>query len=324
MRSIYKIYGDQMKKLLIGTLVVAAISGGIGYANYSVTQEAKIELDKQLAMINTELGVKIDYQDVSVNVLDKSFLIEKIKLVGPDGSHFADVKSVKVMGYDPQKITEYAEFKLKELVISEQLKQQLPPGIADEFINSKINLLSSMKYNENSNHADFENQIQSSGVAGLKFNFSLTNVKELFDFSMQMNKQHQAQVDSGKEPTLEQQFKQQTQLMNVIQGVKPEKLNFEVANLGKLESALTQLASAQKMELGQLKEMIKQQLTFSPAPQVLKDGLTIFIDKLGSLNISITVPENMSIADFKKPETLQKLASPEEMANFLNLKVAAK
>jgi len=313
-----------MKKLLIGTAVVAAIAAGIGYVNYSITQEAKVELDKQLEMINTESGVKIDYQDVSVNILDKSFLIEKIKLAGPDGSHFADVKSVKVIGYDPQKITEYAEFKLNELVISDEVKQQLPPGMADEFINSKINLFSSMKYDENSNHADFKNQIQSSGVAGFKFDFSLANVKELFDLSMQMNKQHQAQVDSGKEPTLEQQFQEQTQLMNVIQGVKPETLSFEVSNLGKLESALTQLASAQQMELGQLKEMIKQQLTFSPAPQVLKEGLTTFIDKLGSLNISIAVPENMSVADFQKPETLQKLASPEEMAKFFNLKVAAK
>lgn len=313
-----------MKKLLIGTAVVAAIAGGISYANYTFTQDAKVELDKQLAMINSESGVKIDYQDVSVNVLDKSFLIEKIKLAAPDGSHFADVKSVKVIGYDPQKITDYAEFNLKELVISDGVKQQLPPGIADDFINSKINLLSSMKYDESNNQAAFKNQIQSSGVAGFKFDFSLANVKELFDLSMKMNEQHQTQIASGKEPTLEQQFQQQTQLMNVIQGVKPETVSFEVANLGKLESALTQLASAQQMELPQLKEMIKQQLSFSPAPQVLKEGLTTFIDKLGSLNVSITVPDNMSVSDFQKPETLQKLASPEEMAKFFNLKVAAK
>jgi len=40
--------------------------------------------------------------------------------------------------------------------------------------------------------------------------------------------------------------------------------------------------------------------------------------------VSITVPDNMSVSDFQKPETLQKLASPEEMAQFFNLKVAAK
>jgi len=313
-----------MKKLLIGTAIVAAIAGGIGYANYSLTQSAKVELDKQLAMINTESGVKIDYQEVSVNVLDKSFLIEKIKLATPDGSHFADVKSVKVIGYDPQKITEYAEFNVNELVISDAVKQQLPPGIADEFINSKINLLSSMKYDESNNHAQFKNQIQSLGVAGFKFDFSLANVKELFDLSVKMNKQHQALVASGQEATLEQQFQQQTQLMSVIQEVKPETMSLEIANLGKLESALTQLASAQQMDLAQLQEMIKQQLSFSPAPQVLKEGLAAFIDKLGSLNVSITVPDNMSVSDFQKPETLQKLASPEEMAKFFNLKVAAK
>ncbi|MBU2969130.1 hypothetical protein KO527_07210 [Pseudoalteromonas sp. C2R02] len=313
-----------MKKLLIGTAVVAAIAGGIGYANHSLMLDAKAELDKQLAMINSESGVKIDYQDVSVNVLEKSFLIEQIKLAAPDGSHFADVKSVKVIGYDPQKITDYAEFNLKELVISDSVKQQLPPGVADEFINSKINLLSSMKYDESNNHADFKNEIQSSGVAGFKFDLSLANVKELFDLSVKMNEQHRAQVVSGKEQTLEQQFQQQTQLMNVIQGVKPETVSFEIANLGKLELALTQLASAQQMELVQLQEMIKQQLSFSPAPQVLKEGLTTFIDNLGSLNISIAVPDNMSVADFQKPETLQKLASPEEMAKFFNLTVAAK
>ncbi|WP_042142696.1 MULTISPECIES: hypothetical protein [unclassified Pseudoalteromonas] len=313
-----------MKKLLIGTAVVAAIAGGISYANYALMLDAKAEVDKQLAMINSELGVKIDYQDVSVNVLEKSFLIEKIKLAAPDGSHFADVKSVKVIGYDPQKITDYAEFNLKELVISDAVKQQLPQGVADEFINSKINLLSSMKYDESNNHADFKNEIQSSGVAGFKFDLSLANVKELFDLSVKMNEQHRALVLSGKEQTLEQQFQQQTQLMNVIQGVKPETVSFEITNLCKLESALTQLASAQKMELVQLQEMIKQQLSFSPAPQVLKEGLTTFIDNLGFLNISIAVPDNMSVADFQKPETLQKLASPEEMAKFFNLTVAAK
>ena len=318
------IYGEKMKKLLIGTAIVTVIAGGIGYTNYSFTLDAKAALDEQLSMLNTQSGIQIDYQDLSVNVLDKSFLIEKIKLAAPDGSHFADVKSVKVIGYDPQKITDYVEFRLNELVLSNDAKQQIPPGMADEFINSKINLLSSMKYDESNNLADFKNQLESVSVAGFKFDFSLANVKELFDLSVKMNKQHQEQIKSGQEPTLEQQFQQQTQLMNVIQGIKPQTLSVELANLGQLKNAVTQLASAQQMELIQLQDMVKQQLSFSPVPQVLKEGITTFIDKLGSLNISITVPDNMTVSDFQKPETLQKLASPEEMAKFFNLKVAAK
>ncbi len=311
-----------MKKLILATVVAAAIAGGIGYSNYSIKQSAKLELDKQLAVLSKGSGVQIAYNNLTANILEGSIVLDKIQIAGPDGTPFADVNSIKVIGYHPEKIAEYAEFNLDNLVFSPEFIKQVPAGIADELIHSNFDVLSTMKYDDGLDHAVIKNALTSEGVAAIKLDFSLKNVKELFELSIEMNKSQQELAETGGELSLEADLQQQTQLMEVMMALKPESLTFEIANLGKLEQALSELASAQNMNLAQLQQKVKHQLAYLSVPEELKHGIDTFIDELGIMNISLALPENTTVADLQKPEILKKLKTPDGIATFLNLQVA--
>ena len=129
-----------MKKLAIVAVVVAAAIGGVSYANHALTQEVKVEVDRQLALMNQQMGMTASYEDISASVLSQSVEISNMVIADFDQQAVANIASIEVSGYETDKIAPRTELTIKNFTFTDHFLAQLPADANNNLASASYDL----------------------------------------------------------------------------------------------------------------------------------------------------------------------------------------
>jgi len=307
-----------MKKLIIAAAIIAAGVGGVSYANYVATQEVRVEVDKQLAMVSEQTGATFKYAGLSASVISKSVEITSMEVISPEGESVANVQSIEVKGYETDKISPHTSLDVKNLTLSKDFIATLPADTNAILASASYNLHSSLDYNEESGESDMVVQLNAKDVISFNMDIGLANSKPLMDTSLAMSKE---QKQAGDTPlTYEQQLQQQTRMMQAMSKLEPRNASFVINNQGKLKELLESELSKQGMTIEQMQAMLAQQLEQAPVTEEIANALTSFASGLNSLTVSAKLPEGQTMMEVNQ-QLMMLAGKPEELVKFINLEV---
>ncbi|MDA8940136.1 hypothetical protein N9H48_06995 [Pseudoalteromonas marina] len=307
-----------MKKLIIAAAIIAAGVGGVSYANYVATQEVRVEVDKQLAMVSEQTGATFKYAGLSASVISKSVEITSMEVISPEGESVANVQSIEVKGYETDKISPHTSLDVKNLTLSKGFIATLPADTNAILASASYNLHSSLDYNEESGESDMVVKLNAQDVVSLNMDIGLANSKPLMDTSLAMSKE---QKQAGDTPlTYEQQLQQQTRMMQAMSKLEPRNASFVINNQGKLKELLESELSKQGMTIEQMQAMLAQQLEQAPVTEEIANALTSFASGLNSLTVSAKLPEGQTMMEVNQ-QLMMLAGKPEELVKFINLEV---
>ncbi|KAF7779623.1 hypothetical protein PMAN_a0533 [Pseudoalteromonas marina] len=307
-----------MKKLIIAAAIIAAGVGGVSYANYVATQEVRVEVDKQLAMVSEQTGATFKYAGLSASVISKSVEITSMEVISPEGESVANVQSIEVKGYETDKISPHTSLDVKNLTLSKDFIATLPADTNAILASASYNLHSSLDYNEESGESDMVVKLNAKDVISFNMDIGLANSKPLMDTSLAMSKE---QKQAGDTPlTYEQQLQQQTRMMQAMSKLEPRNASFVINNQGKLKELLESELSKQGMTIEQMQAMLAQQLEQAPVTEEIANALTSFASGLNSLTVSAKLPEGQTMMEVNQ-QLMMLAGKPEELVKFINLEV---
>lgn len=307
-----------MKKLIIAAAIIAAGVGGVSYANYVATQEVRVEVDKQLAMVSEQTGATFKYAGLSASVISKSVEITSMEVISPEGESVANVQSIEVKGYETDKISPHTSLDVKNLTLSKDFIATLPADTNAILASASYNLHSSLDYNEESGESDMVVKLNAKDVVSFNMDLGLANSKPLMDTSLAMSKE---QKQAGDTPlTYEQQLQQQTRMMQAMSKLEPRNASFVINNQGKLKELLESELSKQGMTIEQMQAMLAQQLEQAPVTEEIANALTSFASGLNSLTVSAKLPEGQTMMEVNQ-QLMMLAGKPEELVKFINLEV---
>ncbi len=303
-----------MKKLLFVVALGALAVGGYSYANYYVSKEARKDVDKQLLQFHAQTGVDVRYDELTTDLFNQSISLGSVTVNDPEGNHIADVASIEMQGFNPEKVSDYSRFAINDLTFKGAALEGMK-----ELDGEKIDLVTEFKYSESNGDADAKTVINAGKIANIKFDFAMTNSQQLMALSEQLNKMAQ-QADNGQ-ANLQQQLALQSQLMTAMTTIVPKSMSFELNNNGKLKGILERLVAEQGMTFEQFQMQAQQQLSMSPAPARLRDAALGFIDGTEQFKVSVSLPEGTSVAQINQ-KMMTMMGDPEELANYFNLEAS--
>ncbi|WP_149982066.1 hypothetical protein [Pseudoalteromonas rhizosphaerae] len=306
-----------MKKLAIVAVVVAAAIGGVSYANHALTQEVKVEVDRQLALMSQQMGVTASYEDISASVLGQSVEISNMQITGFDQQPVANIASIEVAGYEVDKIAPRTELSIKNFTFSEHFLAQLPPDANNKLAAASYDLHTLMNYDEKSGDSDIDFALNAKNIVGLNFNLGLAKSTALMNASLALSKMQQ-QLGS-QQPTLEQQLQQQTLLMEALAELEPRSIEIALNNEGEFKALVEQTLEKQGMTLEQMQQMVNMQLQQAPVSEALSEAIKNFTQGLNSLTVSASLPEGQTMTEINQ-QIFTLMGQPEELAEFINLK----
>ena len=307
-----------MKKLIIAAAIIAAGVGGVSYANYVATQEVRVEVDKQLAMVSEQTGATFKYAGLSASVISKSVEITSMEVISPEGESVANVQSIEVKGYETDKISPHTSLDVKNLTLSKDFIATLPADTNAILASASYNLHSSLDYNEESGESDMVVKLNAKDVISFNMDIGLANSKPLMDTSLAMSKE---QKQAGDTPlTYEQQLQQQTRMMQAMSKLEPRNASFVINNQGKLKELLESELSKQGMTIEQMQAMLAQQLEQAPVTEEIANALISFASGLNSLTVSAKLPEGQTMMEVNQ-QLMMLAGKPEELVKFINLEV---
>ncbi len=310
-----------MKKLIIVAVVAAAV-GGAYYANYAATQEVKKVVDQQLSVISTQSGVDIKYSDLSASVFTSSMQLSGITVHNDFGDEMiATIENIEVTGYEADAIPPHTSFVMKNFRFSDAFLAQLPDSANNKLASASYNVNSSLDYNKDSGHSDFDLKVIANEVADVRFNLGLANSTALMEASLAAN-QIQNEVKGGK-LTLEQQLQQQSKMMAAMSQLEPRSIKMSIADEGELKAVVDSFLKAQGMTHEQFQQTVAMQLQQAPVSDELATAITNFTDGLSALSVSASLPEGKTMMEINQ-QIMALMGQPEELAKFINLRASGK
>ncbi|MBQ4831982.1 hypothetical protein J8L70_01885 [Pseudoalteromonas sp. MMG010] len=306
-----------MKKLMIVTALVAAGIGGFSYANHVASEKVKTEVDKQLALLTQETGAIFEYGSLSANMFSNSMSIVDMVVTSPEGQPFAMIDSIKVKGYETDKISEHTSFDIENFTFTQETQSALLRDVNPKLLSASYDLHSAVYFDDSSGESDIVLKLNTSEIADMGIDIELANTKELMDLSLEINK-----LQNSETPlTVEQELQQQTKLMQALSKIQPRSAKFALINQGDLKEIINTELESQGMTLEQMQQMAQQQLQQLPIPEDLVQQLNDFIMGLNELTVSASLPEGKTTMELSQELTML-LGQPEELVKFINLKVS--
>ncbi len=310
-----------MKKLIIAA-VVAAVVGGVAYANYAVTQEVKTVVDQQLSALSTQSGVDITYSDISASVFDSSMELSGIKVQSLDSNEaIATIDTIEVSGYEQDSIPPHTGFVMTNFRFSDDFLAQLPQNANNKLASTSYNVKSSLDYNKDSGDSAFAVNVTANEVADVHFNLGLAKSTPLMEASLAISKM-QNSTQNGQ-LTLEQQLQQQSKMMAAMSQLEPRSISLSVADEGELKAVVESFLQAQGMTHEQFQQVVAMQLQQAPVSTDLETAITNFAQGLSSFSVSANLPEGQSMMQINQ-QIMALMGQPEELAKFINLQASGK
>ncbi|GAA59387.1 hypothetical protein P20652_1250 [Pseudoalteromonas sp. BSi20652] len=307
-----------MKKLVIVAAIIAAGVGGVSYANYVATQEVRAEVDKQLALVSEQTGATFKYAGLSASIISKSVEITNMEVISPEGDNVANIQSIEVMGYEPDKISPHTSFDIKSFQFNKDFVAKLPADTNAMLASASYDLHSSLDYDEQSGDSDVVVKLDAKDIVSFNMDMGLANSKALMEASLEVSKAQQA---AGNEPlSYEQQLQQQTLIMQAMSKLEPRTVSFALNNQGKLKDLLSSELKKQGMTLEQMQMTLQQQLQQAPVTDEIAQALTNFAKGLNSLSLSAKLPEGKTMMEVNQ-QIMMLVGQPEELVKFINLEV---
>ncbi len=307
-----------MKKLVIVAAIVAAGVGGVSYANYVATQEVRAEVDKQLALVSEQTGATFKYAGLSASVISKSVEITSMEVISPEGDNVANIQSIEITGYEPDKISPHTSFDVKSFQFDKDFVSKLPADTNEMLASASYDLHSSLDYDEESGNSDVVVKLDAKDIVSFNMDMGLANSKALMDASLAINK---AQQEAGNQPlTYEQELQQQTLVMQAMSKLEPRNVSFVLNNQGKLKDLLSSELEKQGMTLEQMEMTLEQQLQQAPVTEDIAAALTSFAKGLNSFSVSAKLPEGKTMMEINQ-QVMMLVGQPEELVKFINLEV---
>jgi hypothetical protein len=306
-----------MKKLAIIAGVVAITLGGISYANHLVTQEVKVEVDRQLAMLTEQVGSVISYDELSTSVFSQSVELSNLVVTGFDGQSIAAIDGISVAGYETDKIAPRTEISVNGFKFSDEFVAQLPPDANNQLASARYDLHTLMNYDANTGNNDIALSINANDIVVFHFDLGLANSTPLMEASLAASKLQQESGSSAL--TLEQQLQQQTVMMDALSKLEPRNISIKLNNEGKLQAIVEHMLSEQGMTIDQMQQMVEMQLQQSPVSDELAQAIKDFTQGFGSLTVSARLPQGKTMAEINQ-QIFALMGKPNELAEFINLK----
>jgi len=306
-----------MKKLAIVAGVVAITLGGVSYANHLVTQEVKVEVDRQLAMLTEQVGSAISYDELSASVFSQSVELTNLAITSFDGSSVATIDDISVAGYETDKIAPRTEVSINGFKFSDEFVTQLPPDANNQLASARYDLHTLMNYDAESGDSDIKLTIDANDIIAFNFDLGLANSTPLMEASLAASKLQQK--SGSQQLTLEQELQQQTIMMEALSGLEPRTIEINLQNQGKFKTLVEQVLEKQGMTLEQMQQMVDMQLQQSPVSDELAQAIKDFTKGLGSLTVSASLPEGQTMTEINQ-QIFTLMGQPNELAEFINLK----
>lgn len=303
-----------MKKLLAVGIVVALGAGAYTYANHYVAQEAKQNVDTQIAQLKQDMGVEVTYDTLGAEIFSESVTLDKVTITDQFGQSVAVIDSVSVAGYDPEKVAEHSSVSIKGLKLQGEALAQ-----ASYLAEESIDIDTEFNYDAKNGDADIQTQFNAGEVAHFTMDLAMTNSQELMAISEQM----QALESQGEQATLQQQLELQSKLYTALQNLVPKTFEFEVKNNGKLKEVFTEVAAEQGMTYEQFQQQATAQVQMAPLPGALREAMAGFIAGSDHLAVSMALPEGTSVAQASQ-QVMALMANPDELAEYLSLSASGK
>ena len=306
-----------MKKLAIVAVVVAAAIGGVSYANHVLTQEVKVEVDRQLALMNQQMGMTASYEDISASVLSQSVEISNMVIADFDQQAVANIASIEVSGYETDKIAPRTELTIKNFTFTDHFLAQLPADANNNLASASYDLHTLMNYDEKSGDSDIEFDLNAKKIVAFNFNLGLAKSTALMNASLALSKLQQEL--GAQQPTLEQQLQQQTLMMEALSELEPRSIEIALNDKGEFKALVDQALEKQDMTLEQMQQMVAMQLQQAPVSKELAEAIKNFTQGLSSLTVSASLPEGQTMTEINQ-QIFTLMGQPEELAKFINLK----
>ncbi len=305
-----------MKKLAIIAGVVIVAIGGVSYANHALTQEVKVEVDRQLAMLSQQTGSTVSYDDLSASVFSKSVELSSVNITGFDNKEIARINSILVAGYDAEKIAPRTEVAVNGFKFSDDFIAQLPADANNQLASARYDLHTLMNYDADSGDSDIALNIDANDIVAFNFDLGLAKSTALMEASLAVSQLQQA--SGSQQLTLEQQLQQQTLMMQALAELEPRTIKINLNNQGEFKALVEQVLEKQGMTLDQMQQMVDVQLQQAPVSDELAAAIKNFTQGLGSLTVSASLPEGQTMDEINQ-QIFTLMGKPNELAEFINL-----
>jgi len=305
-----------MKKLAIIAGVVIAAIGGVSYANHALTQEVKVEVDRQLDMLSQQTGSAVTYEDLSASVFSKSVELSNISITGFDEKVIAKINSILVAGYDAEKIAPRTEVAVNGFKFSDDFIAQLPADANNQLASASYDLHTLMNYDADSGDSDIALNINANDIIAFNLDLGLAKSTALMEASLAVSKLQQA--SGSQQLTLEQQLQQQTLMMQALAELEPRTIKINLNNQGEFKALVEQVLEKQGMTLEQMQQMVDVQIQQAPVSDELAAAIKNFTQGLDSLTVSASLPEGQTMDEINQ-QIFTLMGQPNDLAEFINL-----
>lgn len=305
-----------MKKLAIIAGVVIVAIGGVSYANHALTEEVKVEVDRQLAMLGQQTGSQVSYEDLSASVFSKSVELSNVTITGFDEKSVANINNILVAGYETDKIAPRTEVAINGFKFSDEFIAKLPADANNQLASASYDLHTLMNYDEDSGESDIALKIDANDIVAFNFDLGLAKSKALMEASLAIGKLQQE--SSSQKLTLEQQLQQQTIMMEALSKLEPRTIKINLQNQGEFKALVEQVLEKQGMTLEQMQQMVDMQLQQAPVSDELSRAIKDFTKGLDSLTVSASLPEGQTMTEINQ-QIFTLMGQPNELAEFINL-----
>ena len=305
-----------MKKIAIAVAVIVAVGvGGVSYVNSVASKQARLEIDKQFALISEETDVTFTYADVSASVIAKSVKISDLNMISAEGEQVANINSIVVKGYDPEHISPHSSVDISGFKLSEALIAQVPDEFNNMLASASYDLHSSLDYDEKSGNSDVVFNVAAKDIVSLNMELGLANSTPLIEVSLAA--QQQANTAALSDEQLEEQ---QIRVLEAMNELEPRRMNLALKNEGQLKALLASELSKQGMTVEQMQMMVEMQLQQMPVNPDIAQAINGFVKGLNSLSVSASLPAGKTLTEIN--EQIMMLADqPDEVAKLINLEV---
>lgn len=306
-----------MKKTLIALVVAAAAAGGYYYAKQQAYQIASSKVDEQLQQLESQHGVKGQYESLDVNIFNKEVTLRNLSFAS-QGSTMVNIEKISAQGIEDT-MPEHFTFNVKNLALAEPMLAQFPVEHRQVLSEMKFNLDMDGSYKADMQKLQMTTKFAATDVASISFGLDFEGAGPLVAASESAN----ALAKQGQ-PSLEQQLQVQSDMMASLKTLSPRQVKLSVNNDGRVNELLSMLAQQQGMGLPQLQEMAKQSISSMNYPAAVSEPLLQFVDELKHLTVSMGMPEGFKAEEFMRPDNMRKLQDPQQFIEFVNLKVSTR
>ncbi|WKE66359.1 hypothetical protein PVT67_03670 [Gallaecimonas kandeliae] len=306
-----------MKKILVGTAVVAVLAaGGLYGANHYATAKLEAQLDKSRPDLQAQ-GMDFQYQGASVNLLTHSWQLKGLTVTSHEQGELVHIQSVSSDNFDFDKLPADSTMELKGLTLGQAMLDAAPAELQDKLARLKVDAHSESHFDKAKGTLVADSLIQAPEFGEFQMSFDTAGATPFLEWVQQYskeNREHPKTMDAATEQALMQE------VMPKFQQLQIQGLTLRFKDQGLLDSLYGLKAKLTGMDKAKQQAQLLQAVNGNPLlSDAHRQALADFIHGGHQLLVKAAPTEKLSFGDMMTPAFQNRVRDPKALLAYLGV-----